>query len=70
MESGGLLTEGVEGVPVHRGRMFGLEEQRGDLLACEQVGVILRQGEPLQLVGKGCHCGFFCWSLKKKYIYI
>lgn len=44
------LTEGVESAPVHGCRLFGVEEERGDLPAGQQVGVALRQREPLQLV--------------------
>lgn len=53
------LTEGVESASVHGGGIFGVEEQRGDLSACQQVGVALRQREPLQLVGQGRHDGCF-----------
>lgn len=52
------LTEGVEGASVHGGGIFGVEEERGDLPACQQVGVALRQREPLQLVGQRRHDDF------------
>lgn len=53
----GGLTEGVEGAPVHGRSIFGVEEQRGDLSAGQQVGVALRQRELLQLVGQRRHDG-------------
>lgn len=53
----GGLTEGEEGAPVHGRGIFGVEEQRGDLSAGQQVGVALRQREPLQLVGQRRHDG-------------
>lgn len=44
------LTEGVEGAPVHGRCLFGVKEERGNLPAGQQVGIALRQREPLQLV--------------------
>lgn len=44
------LTEGVEGAPVHGRCLFGVKEERGDFTAGQQVGIALRQRQPLQLV--------------------
>lgn len=54
------LTEGVESAPVHGGSIFGIKEQRGDIFTTQQVGIALRQREPLQLESQGRHDGF--WS--------
>lgn len=53
------LTKGVEGAPVHGCSIFGVKEQRGNLSAGQQVGVALRQREPLQLVGQRRHVNCF-----------
>lgn len=49
------LTEGEEGASVHRRSIFGVKQEGGDLSAGQQVGVALRQREPLQLVSQRRH---------------
>lgn len=52
LRPGAGLTEGVEGASVHGGSIFGVKEEGGDLSAGQQVGVTLRQCEPLQLMSQ------------------